>query len=258
MIYVRLMEYCEWEGETWYFYFQWDKNRELLGFLENVMPDGFSAREEALLDDTRDRLAKSEATTYMNQHNFVDGIVDIGKMRSACKDDESTHDTFYKGGILNFVIRDDIPGYATEATKCDKCGEYGPRPSIAVDGFVTVDDRLVLIKRLNEPFKDKWAFPGGYVNIGETVEEAVVREVKEETGIDTVVVEMIGVYSEPSRDPRNTISVAFVLKHTGGELKAGDDAKDVETFSMSELPELAFDHAVIVNDYLDMGMLFRL
>ncbi|HDD57321.1 MAG TPA: NUDIX hydrolase [Thermoplasmatales archaeon] len=124
------------------------------------------------------------------------------------------------------------------------------KPSITVDGLVVKDSSILLIKRKNEPFKDMWALPGGFVNYGETVEDAVKREVKEETGLDTDITELFGVYSDPNRDPRgHTISIVFILKPTGGSLIGGDDASDARYFPLDKLPKLAFDHRVIIKDY---------
>lgn len=91
--------------------------------------------------------------------------------------------------------------------------------------------------------------PGGFVEYGETVEKAVVREAKEETGLDVVIERLPGVYSEPNRDPRgHTVSVCFLCKIVAGRLKADTDSKDVKEFKLSELPELAFDHEKIIRD----------
>jgi 8-oxo-dGTP diphosphatase len=141
-----------------------------------------------------------------------------------------------------------------ESGPCPTCGEYGPRPSLAVDGIVTMDGKLLLVKRRNEPFRGKWALPGGYVNIGESAETAVLREVLEETGVKGIIGGLLGVYSDPGRDPRNTVSVVYVIDSNAYQdacrIKAGDDAEDAMLFNMDRLPDLAFDHAIIINDYL--------
>ncbi|ASJ01883.1 NUDIX hydrolase [Thermococcus profundus] len=125
---------------------------------------------------------------------------------------------------------------------------------LTVDAVIIHNNGLVLIKRKNEPFKDHYALPGGFVEYGETVEEALVREAKEETGLDVRPVKLVGVYSRPNRDPRgHTITVAFLCIGEG-ELKAGDDAKDVFVFPVEEalkLP-LAFDHGEILRDALTL------
>jgi len=126
---------------------------------------------------------------------------------------------------------------------------------IAVDGVIIYNNGVVLIKRKREPFRDHYSLPGGFVEYGETVEEALKREMKEETGLKVRPVKMVGVYSEPGRDPRgHTVSVAFLCIGEG-ELKAGDDAKEVHVFPIDEalkLP-LAFDHEKILRDALGVG-----
>ncbi|NAZ22955.1 MAG: NUDIX domain-containing protein [Thermocrinis sp.] len=128
-------------------------------------------------------------------------------------------------------------------------------PYLAVDGVVRLWEGerfkgIVLIERRYEPLG--YALPGGFVEVGETVEEAVLREVKEETGLDAQIVKLLGVYSEPNRDPRfHVVSVVFVLD-AHGEPKGGDDAKKALVFPIEDLPfdKIVFDHAKILKDYL--------
>ncbi|HEY9207032.1 MAG TPA: NUDIX hydrolase [Candidatus Methanoperedens sp.] len=121
-------------------------------------------------------------------------------------------------------------------------------PLLTVDALIIFEGKLVLIRRKNPPFKDQFALPGGFVEVGETVETAAAREAKEETGLDIKIVKLLGVYSDPLRDPRgHTVSVCFLAKGRGN-LKAGSDAKDTGLFSLNELPELAFDHKKIIED----------
>ena len=120
-------------------------------------------------------------------------------------------------------------------------------PKLTVDAAIVEDGRIVLIKRNNPPFKGHWALPGGFVDVGETVEEACVREAKEETSLDVDIVRLVGVYSDPKRDPRgHTVSVVFLCRRKGGVLKGADDAKEAQWFGLDNLPKLAFDHAKIV------------
>jgi len=122
-----------------------------------------------------------------------------------------------------------------------------PKPT--VDGIVVEDNRVLLVKRLNPPFRGVWALPGGFVETNETVEEAVEREVLEETGLKVKPVKLVGVYSDPKRDPRrHTISTAFLCSRTSGRLKPGTDSGDARWFSLGSLPTLAFDHKKIVAD----------
>ncbi|MDH7506905.1 MAG: NUDIX hydrolase [Candidatus Thermoplasmatota archaeon] len=122
-------------------------------------------------------------------------------------------------------------------------------PSLTTDGVIIKNGKILLIKRKNEPFKGKWALPGGFVEYGEKVEEAIVREIKEETGLITKIKEPVGIYSDPKRDPRgHVVSIVFLLDIIDGKLKADDDALDVKFFDLKKLPDLSFDHDIIIND----------
>lgn len=123
-------------------------------------------------------------------------------------------------------------------------------PWVTVDGLVLQDRRLVAVVRRNPPFQGMPALPGGFVELGETTETAVVRELQEETGLETRVVRLVGVYSDPARDPRgHTVTVAYALEPAGGRLHAGSDAKAIVLLDPEALPPLAFDHARIVADW---------
>ncbi len=124
-------------------------------------------------------------------------------------------------------------------------------PKLVVDGIIADGEKVVLIERGNPPFQGCWALPGGFVDVCETVEEATVREMKEETSLDVEVAELLGVYSDPARDSRgHSVSVVHVCRVRGGELWGADDAVDARWFSLNELPDLAFDHATILADYV--------
>jgi len=133
-------------------------------------------------------------------------------------------------------------------TKPDEGRSVLKTPFLTVDALILYEGKLVLIRRLNPPFENEFALPGGFVEVGETVEEATVREAKEETGLDIELIKLLGVYSEPSRDPRgHTVTVCFLAKGLG-KLKAGSDAKDIRLFGLNEIPKLAFDHNRIVEN----------
>jgi 8-oxo-dGTP diphosphatase len=112
------------------------------------------------------------------------------------------------------------------------------------------DRRVLLIRRKNEPFKGEYALPGGFVDIGETVEVACRREALEETGLEIDRLRLVGVYSDPARDPRgHTVSVAYMtLLPEAQRAIAGSDAEAVEWVQSWQTLELAFDHARIIAD----------
>src|SRR5947209_8597225 len=108
-------------------------------------------------------------------------------------------------------------------TMARRTGREGPR--VAVDAVLLHEDKLVLVRRGKPPFRGRYALPGGGVEFGERLEEAVEREVLEETGLESEVMRLLGVYGDPGRDPRgHTISIAYVLRSIGGTLMAGSDA----------------------------------
>jgi 8-oxo-dGTP diphosphatase len=120
-------------------------------------------------------------------------------------------------------------------------------PRVTVDGIVLVDGKVVGIRRRNEPFRGLPALPGGFIELGETAQAAVVREVEEETGLRTRVVRLVGVFSDPRRDPRgHVISIVYELASLGGVLKAGTDAADVILIDPKAVPRMAFDHEAIL------------
>ena len=131
-----------------------------------------------------------------------------------------------------------------------------PRPMVCVDMVVlrktNLSTEILLIQRLNQPFKDHWALPGGFIEMEEDLIESAYRELEEETHITQIKLQQLGSYGTPGRDPRGrTISVVY-----GGylndeqEAQAGDDAKETQWFPINALPPLAFDHELIVNESL--------
>ncbi|MFB0500103.1 MAG: NUDIX domain-containing protein [Candidatus Hadarchaeaceae archaeon] len=120
---------------------------------------------------------------------------------------------------------------------------------LAVDVIIRTPDGVVLIKRKNEPYKGMWAIPGGFVRYGEKVEDAAAREVKEETSLKVKLGKLVGVYSDPKRDPRgHVVSVCFLAERASGRLKASSDAQDTKIFKHIPWRELAFDHARILKE----------
>ena len=126
-------------------------------------------------------------------------------------------------------------------------------PFLVADIIIEKQGKILLVTRGHEPFKGKLAFPGGFVEYNETVENAAIREAKEETGLNINLRAILGVYSDPKRDPRgHSITTVFVADVFGGEIKAGDDAEEARLYSLAELDLglLGFDHARILRDFL--------
>ncbi|MCZ2341424.1 MAG: NUDIX hydrolase [Bacteroidales bacterium] len=127
-----------------------------------------------------------------------------------------------------------------------------PRPALTVDLVLVTRERMprvLLIQRKGEPFAGAWALPGGFVNAGEGLAEAAQREMMEETGVTVDTLEQLYTAGDPGRDPRGwTISVVFLAQMEAHEVQAvaGDDAAAVRWFRFDQLPELAFDHAMIL------------
>ena len=122
-------------------------------------------------------------------------------------------------------------------------------PALTVDGILIEAGSILLIQRKHSPFQGSWALPGGFVEYGEKTEDALIREMSEETGLKIKIRALLGVYSDPSRDPRgHTVTVVYLVEPVGGVVNAGDDAMSVKFFKADELPKLAFDHAIIVKD----------
>lgn len=138
--------------------------------------------------------------------------------------------------------------------RCSKCGnemEVYKNPAPTVDIIIEIESKgIVLIKRKNPPYG--WAIPGGFVDYGESLEQAAVREAKEETDLDVKLERQLHTYSDPKRDPRHhSISTVYIAK-AKGKPQARDDAVEIGIFNESNLPDpIAFDHRSILNDYFN-------
>ncbi len=140
-------------------------------------------------------------------------------------------------------------GRTIQCPRCRKEIEVYRNPIPTVDIIIEIASKgIVLIKRKNPPFG--WAIPGGFVDYGETLEDAAVREAKEETNLDVELVRQFHAYSDPDRDPRHhTISTVYIARASGIP-QARDDAAEIGIFNASNLPdEIAFDHRAILDDY---------
>jgi ADP-ribose pyrophosphatase YjhB (NUDIX family) len=142
---------------------------------------------------------------------------------------------------------------ARQTIPCPKCQneiEVYQNPIPTVDIIIEIESKgIILIKRKNPPYG--WAIPGGFVDYGESLEKAAVREAKEETNLDVKLIKQFHTYSDPKRDPRHhSISTVYIAKGKGIP-KAKDDALEIGIFNESTLPEeIAFDHRAILKDYL--------
>ncbi len=133
---------------------------------------------------------------------------------------------------------------------CPSCGRYKNR-RVAVDAIIVQDNTILLIKRAVDPFKDLWALPGGGIDFDQTAVEALRLEVKEEVGLTVVSSDFLNIYTNPARDPKQVIALAYSVK-TKGQPKAGSDAQECKFFPIDALPQpLAFDHAQIIKDYIN-------
>lgn len=129
-------------------------------------------------------------------------------------------------------------------------------PHLSVDGIIKLYDKednfmgIIFIERLNKPYGI--ALPGGFVDIGETVESALIREMKEETDLDVKIEELLNIYSDPKRDPRFHTASAVYICNAKGKPKALDDAKNIFVYKSKEIPfeKLVFDHSKIISDFL--------
>ena len=135
------------------------------------------------------------------------------------------------------------------------CYKY-PHPAVAADcvifGYDGINIKVLLIQRGIEPYKGRWAFPGGFMNINETAEEAARRELEEETGLKDVTVEQFYTFTDVERDPRERVlSIAHYALVRLSEVKGGDDADNAQWFAYNEIPSLAFDHERILRMAMD-------
>lgn len=178
-----------------------------------------------------------------------------GKIKRMEKDVEAPLVISRRGGrdggetVLTPIGEELLRVFNEKTKEVERLLRYGRKPALTVDGIIFLGDSFLAVKRKNEPFQGMFALPGGFVDYGETVEQAVVREILEETSIHTKVHLPVGVYSRPDRDPRgHTISCVFIMSSISGKAKAGDDAAAVKWLSWKEPGELAFDHAEILKD----------
>ena len=134
------------------------------------------------------------------------------------------------------------------------CYKY-PHPAVTTDcvifGFDGTRMQVLLVKRGIDPFKGRWAFPGGFLKMDESCEQGALRELREETGLTGAYIEQFHTFSDPQRDPRErVITIAYYALVKIQEVKGGDDAERAEWFALDEVPPLAFDHDMILREAL--------
>lgn len=135
---------------------------------------------------------------------------------------------------------------------CYKYPHHAVTTDCVVFGFDGVHLNVLLVERRNDPFKGKWALPGGFLNIDEDAPVGAMRELKEETGLEVQHIEQLGAFTAPDRDPRErVISIAFFTLVRLADVAGGDDAASARWFSIDKLPELAFDHSQVFNKALE-------
>lgn len=126
-------------------------------------------------------------------------------------------------------------------------------PILAVDGVILKGSRILLTKRNIYPFSDFWVLPGGHVEYGERVEDAIKREMKEELGVSVRIKKLLGVYSAPKRDPRyHSVAVAYLLEIQRGKISLDWESKEYKYFPLNNLPrKIGFDHREMINDLIN-------
>ena len=184
--------------------------------------------------------------------HITSDVIDILHYKKAI-DSRKSYGGTAKDNVLKVIeeIEKELEKKEGDTIECPRCGypvKVYKNPVPTVDIIITIDDKIVLVRRKNEPFG--WAIPGGFIDFGESAETAAVREAKEETGLDVELTGLLGVYSDPERDPRtHTISTVFLAKAQGTP-KADDDALDIGLFNKDNLPEeIVFDHKKILEDF---------
>ncbi|MCX8174272.1 MAG: NUDIX domain-containing protein [Thermoplasmata archaeon] len=220
------------------------------------------AGEQFLLSEGRYTILKAIAETGSlsraaaklgMSYRYLWGVV--RKVEAACGEKVVERERGGKRGgaaWLTPVGRELLEVFERENTTIKNYARYKHlrKPLLTADGVLIKNGKILLVKRKNEPWKGMYALPGGFVEYGERVEDTVLREVHEETGLEAQILGIVGVYSSPDRDPRgHIITVAYLLDVPSLETaRAGDDASDVKIFELSAIPQLASDHQKIVRD----------
>jgi sugar phosphate isomerase/epimerase/ADP-ribose pyrophosphatase YjhB (NUDIX family) len=236
---------------------------EVKNFIEKLNSDNIgilfdtfhSNIEEVSIEESIEKFKK-----YIWHIHFADsnryspgmGHIDFAKILNKLK--EIKYSEFISLEILPYPAPEESARYGIEYLKnlLKKKSKIKYKiPSLTVDIIIKYpDNSIILVKRKNPPFQGMLALPGGFVEYGEKVEEAALREAEEETGLKVKLEKILGVYSDPKRDPRgHTVSIVYIAVPRGGDLKAGDDAKEIVRTKNIKFSSLAFDHAQIIRDF---------
>lgn len=143
-------------------------------------------------------------------------------------------------------------GKVQNSNRCPYCGRFVAR-DIVCTGIVIKDSKILLVKRSIDPESGKWALPGGYLSWDETTEEGVIREIREETGIDVKIVKLLGVYSGPHRvktEALQNVAIIYLTEPVSDKVASAlDEVEKVDWVNLDSIPELAFDHNKMIEDY---------
>lgn len=163
--------------------------------------------------------------------------------------EEAEHHLELTGGRFSLETATALGALAGRLWECLDHVRRPRSPSLTADAAVLRGDKILLVRRGREPYKGQWSLPGGFVSAGETVEAATLRELLEETGLRGSIGPLVGVYSDPRRDPRGpTCGVVHFVHAAAGEPVGQDDADEARFWPLDSPPPLAFDHAGIVQD----------
>jgi 8-oxo-dGTP diphosphatase len=173
---------------------------------------------------------------------LADALSDLSYMRGICRHRSRRRLKIWRlprqGGADKLACMSEI----SREQPCPHCGRFANR-GVSIDAVVVRGHEVLLIQRARDPDKGSWATPGGYIEWDESAEEAVARELQEETGLILSHADLITVRSEPDRHPKQVINLVYGVTVEDGDIRAGDDAADVAWFDLDQLPEtMALDH----------------
>lgn len=203
---------------------------------------------KAHITEHRKEIIKLRLTVKASQEDAIHLYQKKGFRINGILTKANFEDGVYKDLYLMEQFLDEDTPVVKDLQQCPVCKRYNNRGA-SVDAVIMRNNKILLIKRKNEPQKGMWALPGGYIEWNENAEQALRHEILEETGLTLKKSHFINYYTDPGRSPKQVINFGFYAV-TEGEPKAGDDAEELAFFDLAELPKLAFDHNKIVQDYI--------